>query len=339
MKLQVLYDLARFFPLMTWSGNAAVLALAISLFTAGFGGVNWSLALMAVAITILLQYVAHPINDVMDFDIDVKANIGGTNRRKVLIAGLANARELKGLSVGILALCAVLALPIIAVLPYALLFVTIGFCGVVSYNLPPLMLSRHPFSEVAVSFVMVVTQIVGLVYIATGGLLVPLAVVFAVPYALMVASFHCSYFAMDFLTDLVGNKNSTVVSYPKTSWCSLYPFLGVPVVVFVMVYTWNTVPMYAAFFLGAGFIALYILGQNVDQLWQGFYRTHGGKVLEQMFDNLAKGIPGVVPIPAATMEVWNKTSTAIRVNLANQMITAIAAGLLAAGTLVVAAVI
>ncbi len=339
MKAQALVQLARFMPLFTWSGTATATAIAVSIATVGLAGINWMLALVSIVVVFAFQYVAHPINDIVDYTVDVRANIDGTGRRKVLISGLANVTELRILSGGIILGGLALMLWISSFLPFAGWFAFAGLLAVWAYNADPFRLSYYPFSEVLISAPTGICVVVGTAYIATG-LYTPLFLVAGLVVGLSMTAMHASYFAMDYQSDFVGGKNSTIVTFPGVRWTSLYAFTGL--VVSAVVTAWGLAhagSIYVLFALPmALFVALFLKATNIDTLWQGYEKTHGQAFKAAIETAAAKG-QGLPELPEPAARAWATASTAMRTNLVHQMILIIGHGVLFAAAIVVWAVI
>ena len=314
MNLKLLYLLGRFGPLTAWSGAGVLLAVGVSIAAVGVRAVAWPLFIAGALVALLLQYVAHPINDIVDYEVDVKANIQGTGRDKTLISGLATARDLKAVAIGVVALCVVLSAAVIYYRPLAFWFGIVGFAAVAAYNLPPLRLSYHPFSEPLMGFPTCLAIVVGLSYVATNQLLV-----FAVPVAIlagfMIVAVHVTYFAMDVQSDLWGGKNSTVATFPRIYWSTFWPALGF--VYSVIVAILSTPVFFASTVL---FVAMVFMGVNVDEI-RARYMTHVSSLTRAEQFETARGNP-----PRFTMDTWNRASAAMRLTLVQQVKVAILHG-------------
>lgn len=307
MNLKLLYLLGRFGPLMAWSGAGVLLAAAVGIATVGVGGVAWSLFIPGALVALLLQYVAHPINDIVDYDVDVKANIEGTGRDKTLISGLATTQDLKVVAIGVIAICVVLSAYVIYYRHLAFWFGIIGFAAVAAYNLYPLRLSYHPFSEPVMGFPTCVAIVVGLSYVATNQLLA-----FAVPVAIlagfMIVSVHVSYFAMDVQSDLWGGKNSTVAVFPRIYWSTFWPALGF---VYSVIMAFLSTPVFLASIVL--FAVMTVMGMNMDEI-RTRYMSHVNSLTRAEQFETARGHP-----PRFTMDTWNRASAAMRLTLVQQV--------------------
>ncbi len=339
MKLQVLYDLARILPLTAWSGSASILALATSLYAVGFSGIHWPLAGTGVALAVLLQYVAHPLNDLVDYPVDVRANIAGTGRRKVLVSGLVSVRELKLLSFSILAFCALLVVPIAVARPYGVLVGVTGFLAIVFYNFPPLQLSHRPFPELLIGLPIDAAIVVGIAYVATGQIL-PLAVALGLIQGLVCASAFSAYFAMDFFTDMIGGKKSTIVAFPDVSWCSLYTFVGFLISLVSAFYLLTAdlfAPGLAALLAVAAFLALLRHAVRIDGIWQAFYRTWDRWMKTDLRDPQVGG--RLHDLPSDVLSAWERASSRMRQDLVSMLYVTIGFGAGASAILILGSAI
>lgn len=222
---KVLYLLARIRPLMVLAGTAVLLGIAVAVQAVGFGAVNWGLTALAAIFVLGLNYVAHPINDIFDYEVDKKANIEGTGRHKVLLSGISTKEQLTGISLVVIVVLALLALYLIYQRPMALVFAIAGFAALFAYNLPPLKLSYRPFSELFLCSIVGVSMVMGVSIVATG-VIVPLSIPVGIVSAIMSISIHTTYFAMDTNSDYLGGKVSTLVKFPDFHWSAIYPFAG-----------------------------------------------------------------------------------------------------------------
>jgi 1,4-dihydroxy-2-naphthoate octaprenyltransferase len=316
MKIRALYDLARFLPLMSWSGNASLLGIASAVIVCrGFQGIDWPLTVLSVFVSVALQYVAHPLNDLVDYPVDVQANIDGTGRRKVLISGLATENDLRRLSGGILVITLFVAVYVIWCRPLALLFGAIGFLSVWAYNMPPLKLSYRPFPEFLIAFPVNIAMVVGISYVATGTLTL-IAGVLGTVQAFMASAVLISYFAMDMQSDFLGGKVSTIVRYPGIRWCTIYPLMGT-----------GLVSLYLVMGPGSGSLllpvlllgAMTILGLRMDAIWME-YREKYDQTLHTCFNQLVQKKAEVSPVPSsAFFEAWHRASGAMRRVLVHQI--------------------
>jgi 1,4-dihydroxy-2-naphthoate octaprenyltransferase len=223
--MTVLFHLARLRPLMSWSGVSIIIGVAIAVQQIGYQNVDWLLTALAAIVCIGLQYVAHPINDIVDYPVDVKANIEGTGRHKTLISGLSTKKELMSISfIMVLALFAA-TLFILTSRPTAILFGIVGFAALWMYNAPPFKLSYHPFSEAIISFPVNASMVLGMCVVACNQI-TPLAIYIALVQGFLAATMLAAYFAMDVNSDSIGGKNSTTVKYPLFHWGTILAGAG-----------------------------------------------------------------------------------------------------------------
>lgn len=320
MKPRALYDLARFLPLMSWSGNASFLGVSAAVVTAGFSGVNWGLTILAVLVAIMLQYVAHPINDIADLYVDRLANIDGTGRRKVLISGLATRDELIRISLVIVLLAALIAAIISLFRPIALIFGAVGFIAVWAYNAAPARLSYRPFPEIFIAFPANIAMVVGIAYVASG-VITTLSLILGLVQAFMAASMLISYFAMDVQSDFLGGKCSTVVCYQGIPWCTVYPVAGIVTMVALLIAGY-----------GPGFLLLpailmmgmTVLGARIDTIWMTYLRTHGQDVQKySLIEREGPGLSNQFPY----LQEWQRASGSMRNILVGQIYLTIVNGI------------
>lgn len=259
MNLNVIYQLARIKPLAAWSLSAVMIGIAVSIHEVNFGGVNWLFVLMGGCIAILLQYVSHPLNDIMDYVVDKATNIKGTGRVKVLISGLTTTTELWFMSAFILYVVLILTGILWVYRPLTPLFVFLGLFAVIGYNINPFKLAYRPFFEWYAIIPVNIGMIVALVYVATGELS-SLAVAAGVVHAFAAVTPYITSRSMDFRVDRQFGKLHTVAKYPYELWCTLFPAIGIAITSF-LVMTVNMKIFAASLFF---FVLLFILGVAAD---------------------------------------------------------------------------
>lgn len=93
-------------PLTGWSIGGSLMELGIAIWQAVCVGVARSPLILPVICTILLQYAAHPLNDLIDRDFDAAAKSPETGRVKPPVAGTAAEAELKALSAALILIAA-----------------------------------------------------------------------------------------------------------------------------------------------------------------------------------------------------------------------------------------
>ncbi len=317
MRLRALYHLGNWGPLMSWSGCAIMLGIASAGYVVGFGMIDWFLVFVAAAGTVIIQYAAHPVNDLLDFEVDARANIKGTGRHKVLHSGLATRPDLVRLGWGLIVLAIALMLYVTLMRPLALAFGLVGLFGLWSYNWKPLKLSYYPFSELAVDIPVNMAMVMAIAFVAVDQVLY-LAFVMGVVQTLMAMSMHTSYFAMDTESDDLGGKVSTIVRYPRYPWCTVYPAIGlVAVAVFGVLGTslWILVVPAVLFCVELAY------GMKMDWIRFTYLAKHGRKVRDRFFDRL------FTRVPAAVTDDWQTTSTHMRKILTKQTLVTIVNGI------------
>lgn len=317
MRLKALYHLGNWGPLMSWSGCAIMLGIGSAIHEAGLGAVDWPLVLVASAGTVIIQYAAHPVNDLLDFEVDARANIKGTGRHKVLHSGLATRPDLVHLSWLLIASAIAMMLFVAVMRPLALAFGLIGLFGMWSYNWKPLRLSYYPFSELAVDVPVNMAMVLAIAFVAVNQVLY-LAFVVGIVQTLMAMSMHISYFAMDTESDDLGGKVSTIVAYPKYPWCTIYPAIGLGgVAVFAILGTNPWVLSVPAVL----FCVELAFGLKMDWIRFTYLKKQGKGVRERYFEGLFRGVP------AEVTNDWQTTSSQMRKILTMQTLITIVNGI------------
>jgi 4-hydroxybenzoate polyprenyltransferase len=224
-QIRVLNALARWRPLMAWGGSAGVLGVAVSTYLVGAGQVDWPLTGIAILGVVLLQFAAHPLNDIYDVEVDRETDIKGTGREKVLVTGLASIRDVSKITLVIFAVVIGLLALVTASRPYALPLAAVGFLSVTAYSLPPFRLAYRPFAEFIVVLPAHVTMVVGIVYAATNRFPL-LAVITGLIHGLAGVTFYGASRSMDLKADARFGKNTTRVLYPSIPWCTIMGLAG-----------------------------------------------------------------------------------------------------------------
>ena len=192
-----------------------LLGLAVAVYEVGIAGVDWTLGIAGGLVFMILQYVAHPLNDMTDYEVDKLAYLELTDRKKVLVSGLMTFKQLGIISGVLLMVALTLSSYIVISRPYAMCFFAVGFFAVIGYNF--FKLSYQPFSEWTVVFPVLVSLIAGVAYTASGQLSM-LAIYVGVIHALVNIPFFLTSRAMDVDADRAVGKNTTLVKYPNVDW-------------------------------------------------------------------------------------------------------------------------
>ena len=210
-----LWYLLRLKPLAAWAGCGMLLGLAVAVYEVGITGVDWTLGIAGGLVFLILQYVAHPLNDMTDYEVDKLAYLELTDRKKVLVSGLMTFKQL-GIISGVLLMAAlILSSYIVITRPYAMCFFAVGFFAVIGYNF--FKLSYRPFSEWTVIFPVLVSLIAGVAYTASGQLSM-VAIYVGIAHALVNIPFFLTSRAMDIDADRAVGKITTLVKYPTVDW-------------------------------------------------------------------------------------------------------------------------
>lgn len=218
-----LWYLFRLKPLAAWAGCGMLLGLAVAVYEVGIAGVDWTLGIAGGLVFLILQYVAHPLNDMTDYEVDKLAYLELTDRKKVLVSGLMTFKQLGILSGVLLMAAIILSSYIVISRPYAMCFFAVGFFAVIGYNF--FRLSYQPFSEWTVIFPVLVSLVAGVAYTASGQLSM-LVIYVGVIHALINIPFFLTSRAMDVEADRAVGKNTTLVKYPNVDWQSVIAFIS-----------------------------------------------------------------------------------------------------------------
>jgi len=309
---------------MSWSGCAIMLGIGSAIHEIGVASVDWMLVAIAAIGTVIIQYAAHPVNDLLDYDVDARANIKGTGRHKVLHSGDATRPELVKLSSLLIVSAIAMMLYVTVLRPLALVFGLIGLFGLWSYNWKPLKLSYYPFSELAVDIPVNMAMVMAVALVAVDQVLY-LAFVMGIVQTFMAMSMHTSYFAMDTESDDIGGKVSTIVAYPRFPWCTIYPSIGLAAVgIFAVL---GTEPLLLAV-PAILFVVEVAYGMKMDWMRFTYLRKHGRPSRAWYFEPLFSRIP------ARITDDWQTASHEMRTILTKQTVVTIINGILLSAVLV-----
>lgn len=228
MRSRSLVQFARFKPLTAWSISGAVLGIALAGYLTGWNLIALGSTAVAVTCVVLMQYVAHPLNDIMDYDLDKQAPIGPSGRFKPIVDGDVTMGEAKWLSSLIILVVLVLLGYLVLMDPVLALPALYGVGAVVGYNHPSFRLAYHPFTELYLAVPINTLAVVVISYIGSGTFS-EVAVIVGVVFAFAATSFFVSMMSMDFPTDRANGKRTTVVALPRLRYCTLYPLIGLTV--------------------------------------------------------------------------------------------------------------
>jgi len=268
METGALVDFARVRPLAAWSLSAAALGGAMA-FYLGDGAVDGVPMAAAMVCVVLMQYVSHPLNDLTDYELDREAAIESTRRRKPLVRGAIATSEAKGLSVAVAAVVVALMAYLIILRPLLLLPATFGMFALLGYNHRALRLSYRPFTELYLSMPVNAIAVAVIAYVGSG-VLTAATVAVAVTFGFAASAFFVSMMSMDYPTDRAHGKVTTVVRYPRSHWCTIYPAIGLGVALLalpaVAVELGTTLGLVYGAITAAVFGALIVLGRSADRL-------------------------------------------------------------------------
>ncbi len=283
MDYSALFYLARVKPLTAWSIGGSLIGVGVAVWQAGYAGVDWPLLLLATGCAILLQYVAHPLNDLMDRNVDAAAKIPETGRVKPLIAGTATAPELKALSAFLIITAVLISGYLVFMRPLTLWFALFGFFALIGYNSPPLRLAYHPYAEYYPAMPANALIVIGVAYVGTGAIS-PVAVTFGILHGFAASTFFVSMMSMDLPSDRRHGKCTTVGRQPHLPWGLLFPTVGLALGIFLIVVLLPGAMGIAGTALTLivtlpAFLTLAVLGYRVDAAREAYLRG-SGDVLE-----------------------------------------------------------
>lgn len=209
---KTLYYLLRFKPVMAWSISGVLLALSAAVCDYGFD-LNWLYLFEIFLCACFIQYMAHPLNDLFDEEVDKIADIEGTGRTKVLVSGMATRRDLWSTVLFVSFIVVLLVMHLIEEFGYDIaLYIFIGVYALIAYNAPPLKLGWRPFAEWTVVFPTLTAVVMVTYYIATGHI-----TTFIIWLGVIHALFNVCWFvhsrAIDCEADSKFGKRTTIVKF------------------------------------------------------------------------------------------------------------------------------
>ncbi len=280
MEPRVVFDFARIKPLAGWSISGSAVGVGLALYLSHWTIVAPLELLLAIAAVILIQYVAHPLNDIMDYDLDKQAPIGETGRIKPIVDGRITIKETAWLS-GFVILVIVVILGILIIKePPLILPAAYGVGALLGYNSSRLRLAYRPFTEVYLGVPINTLTVLVISYLGSGQLS-PISILVGIVFGFSAGSFFLSMMSMDFPTDRLNDKRTTVVVFPRLRWCTFYPSIGLFAAVLASVILIDQIGLAAAVLFagltGTAFAVLIWYGHRVDRLRLDFL---AGKVAD-----------------------------------------------------------
>ncbi len=269
MNIASLMDFARFKPLAAWSLSSAVLGASMAFFLSdGHIAEPWPMT-AAVACIVLMQYVSHPLNDITDREADSLEAMTATGRRKPLVDGSATVSEARALSMVIVATILVIMAGLIVFRPVLLAPAAYGMFAVMGYSHPGLRLSYRPLTELYLGVPVNMIAVLVIAFIGSGTVSF-LSVAVAAAFGFAASSLFVSMMSMDYPSDSLNGKETTVVRYPRSHWCALFPAIGLGA--FIISLPFAAALMSSAALLGytvlsvTVFLALMAYGRKADHL-------------------------------------------------------------------------
>mgnify|MGYP005834246179 CR=1 FL=1 len=225
MEVRSLLQFARFKPLAAWSLSGSAVGVALAFFLGGGSVLNVVPMALAICCVVLMQYVAHPMNDIMDYDLDRNALIGETGRHKPLVDGSATLSEVKRLSIAVVALVLIILAYLVLIQPVLALPAAYGLVALFGYNHPQLRWAYRPFTELYLSMPINALAVFVIAFIGSGAV-TGTSVVMSVVFGFASSTFFVSMMSMDYPSDVRHRKWTTVAIAPALRYCTLYPLLG-----------------------------------------------------------------------------------------------------------------
>ncbi|HXZ23323.1 MAG TPA: prenyltransferase [Methanomassiliicoccales archaeon] len=269
MQPRVIFDFARIKPLAGWSLSGAAVGTGLALYLSRWRIIAPLEMMLAIAAVVLIQWVAHPLNDIMDYDLDRQAPIGDTGRIKPIVDGRISIKETAWLSACfILVIFAILAILIVEQ-PLLILPASYGVGALLGYNSSRLRLAYRPFTELYLGVPINTLTVLVISYIGSGELS-PISLLVGIVFGFAASSFFLSMMSMDFPTDRKNDKLTSIVAFPRLRWCTYYPSIGLFAAVLASVLLFDQMgPGPTIIFAGLAGIAFAVLiwyGHRVDRL-------------------------------------------------------------------------
>ncbi len=257
MDPRTLFYFARVKPLFAWSVSSSILGISIAGYLT-----NWHLTdllplVLSVIGVVLIQYVAHPLNDVMDLDLDRQAPIENTGRIKPIVDGMITVEETKLLSYIVVALILVIASYLIFLQPLLIFPAAFGLGALFAYNSSALRFAYKPYTEVYLSMPVNAIAAFVIAYIGSGQLS-SVAIIVSILYGFAASTFFVSMMSMDFPTDKLNGKRTTIVAHPHLRWCTYYPMMGLVLSILSPLVLLSELGLYATIVLSIISIAVFL---------------------------------------------------------------------------------
>ena len=269
MDTSSLLDFARFKPLAAWSLSSAVLGASMAFFLSDGEIAELLPMAAAMACIVLMQYVSHPLNDINDRELDARAAIAATGRRKPLVSGSATVGEARMLSAVILAAVMLIMVGLVIFRPVLIFPASYGVFAVLGYSHSRLRLSYRPFTELYLGVPVNMIAVLVIAYIGAGTISM-LSVLVAMAFGFAASSIFVSMMSMDYASDRADHKETTVVRYPRSRWCAVFPALGLAAFITSLPFAAASMSTAALISMAslsiATFIALIAMGAKADRL-------------------------------------------------------------------------
>ncbi len=298
MRPYTLVSFARIRPLAAWSISGAAIGTGLALYLTGWAIVAPIPMILAIIAVILMQYVAHPLNDIMDYDLDKQAPISETRRVKPLVDGSISIGETKALSMVLIAVIVVILGYLIVRQPLLLVPAAFGMVALVGYNSSKIRLAYKPYSEIYFGIPVNMVTVIVIAYIGSGVFTI-LEIVVGIAFGFMASSFFVSMMSMDYPTDRLHGKRTTVVTYPRLRWSTYFPLIGMVFALLSPIFLYQEIGVLPSIIFGAisgiFLLVVAIWGNRVDNVRLSFLdgkssdveRRSGDMRLNQLYLSIA----------------------------------------------------
>ncbi len=267
MRPRTLIDFARVKPLTAWSVSGAALGASLAIYLTGWHIIRPFPMFIACISIVLMQYLAHPLNDILDYDLDRQAPIDDTGRTKPLVNGDITVEGTKRLSTALGVMILLCLAYLIYIQPLLIIPAIYGMVVVIGYSHPRLRFAYRPFTELYIGIPINVLEVFVIAYIGSGQLTL-VAVLVGVVFAFASSTFFVSMMSMDFPTDRLNDKRTTIVAFPELKWCTYFPLAGLVLGMISVFFLVPEIGLFAASFFGiisfVIFVFLVDYGSKVD---------------------------------------------------------------------------
>ncbi|MDO9556063.1 MAG: prenyltransferase, partial [Coriobacteriia bacterium] len=209
-KAYIASKLIRIRPVIAWSVTSFVLVLSAGI-RDGLSP-DYTLALLSLLMVAIMQGLSsHAINDIADEKVDRSADMKGTGRHKLLVAGEITKRGMSTIFVISLIVSLIICAYIYSVRGIIILAVmSAGVFFIYSYNFKPLKLNYRPFAEFTTVFPVIISMSLCFSYSIFGGISNSIIYVAVVNAFMNMSWYHFSRL-QDIKPDMINRKVTSLV--------------------------------------------------------------------------------------------------------------------------------